>query len=357
MKRLDFYVAKEMLIPLIAGTLVIGFLFVTNELIWLFKEINVSALPREAILKFALLSAPKWYGLIFPMGVTFGSSLAISRLAREGEVTAMRAAGISITRILLPVAVIGAIYAGLSLYNSDKVTPWAGREYQRLVLEFGIKARISRIEQNQSVSLPPYAVNIGQVQQVGEDDLKLTDVLLYERPKPGQVYFYSAPSGRYSKGIWTFDNPEIRIIEGESLIMVNRVKSMTINQRIVLSDFFREATQTERSNAQLWSDIQAMKKANRVIRSTEVEFYSRFAGAATCLGFALMGGVLAIRFRRGSAFQGFLISLVIVWLYFNVQIMASEIVGKIGWLPPAGAAWLPFGLICLITAAASWRLS
>lgn len=357
MKRLDFYILKEMLVPLIAGTIVIGFLFVTNELIWLFKEIDVSSIPREAILKFALLSAPKWYQLIFPMGVTFGSSLAISRLAREGEITAMRAAGISIGRILLPVAVVGAAYSGLSLYNSDKVTPWAGREYQRLVMEFGIRARISRIEQNQSINLPPYSANIGSVRQVGDDDLELKDILLYERPKPGQVYFYSAPSGRYSKGVWTFENPVVRIIEGESLIMVNRVKSMTINQRISLSDFFRDATQNERSNAQLWSDIQAMKKVNRIVRSTEVEFYSRFAGAATCLGFAVMGGVLAIRFRRGSAFQGFLISLVIVWLYFNVQVMSSEIVGRIGWLPPVGAAWLPFVLICVVTALASWRLS
>ena len=356
MRKLDFYVLKEMLVPLIAGTLVIGLLFVSNELIFLFKEINVSSLPREAIFKFAALSLPKWYFLVFPMGVTFGSSLAISRLAREGELTAMRAAGISISRILLPVAVVGLVFAGLSFYNSNRVTPWALYEYKKLFREFGVQARIGNIRQNQTLTLAPYSANIGSVQQEGQD-LILKEILLFERSRPGQVSIYTAPSGRYSAGVWTIDEPEIRIIEGENLIMVNRVKEpMVINQRIVIEDFMPNSEANERTNSELWRDIQDNKKAGLKSPKTEVEFYGRFAGPATCVGFALMGGVLAVRFRRGSAFQGFLVSLIIVWVYFNVQIIASDIIGKIGWLSPVVAAWVPFGLIVVVTGVATWRL-
>ncbi len=354
-RKLDWYVLKEMFVPLIAGTVMIGLLFMSNELIWAFKNLDLKGIPLEAILKFAFLSLPKWYLLVFPMGVTFGSSLAISRLAREGEVTAMRAAGISIWRILRIVGVVGVVFAGLSFYNSDKVTPWAGREYKKLVLDFGTVGVVGKIEQNQTINLAPYSANIGQVIQDGQD-LILKDILLYERPKPGQVYFYSAPTGRYSAGVWTIDTPEIRIIEGESLIMVNRVKQLTINQRIVLSDFIPGQSEKERTNKQLWDDILALKKAKVNARRSEVEFYSRFAGAATCLGFALMGGILAIRFRRGSAFQGFLISLATVWMYFNAQIVATEVIGRNGWLDPMLAAWSPVALIVLVTGIALWRI-
>lgn len=354
-RKLDWYVLKEMLIPLIAGTIVVGLLFVSNELIAIFKNLDLKGVPPEAIMKFAILSFPKWYLLVFPMGVTFGSSLAISRLAREGEITAMRAAGISFWRILRTVAVVGLVFAGLSYYNSDKVTPWASREYNKLIREFGVVGVVGNIQQNQTISLPPYSANFGQVITEGQT-LILKDVLLFERPKPGQVYIYTAPTGRYSAGVWKIDNPEIRIIEGESLIMVNRVKELTINQRIVLNDFVPGQSEKERSNKQLWDDIVALRKAKVKSRLSEVEFYSRFAGAATCVGFALMGGILAFRFRRGSAFQGFLISLGTVWMYFNAQIIMTQAIGRNSGLDPVLAAWSPFFVVVFVTLVALWRI-
>lgn len=354
-RKVDKYVLKEMVVPLIAGTLVIALLFMVNEIIWLFKELDLNSVPRGAVLKYIFLALPKWFFLTFPMGVTFGASLAISRLAREGEITAMRASGYSVWRILRMVGICGMAFAGLSFYNSSQVTPWAGKESAKLLREFGVLAAIPKFERNQSLNLPPYAANFGSVEQQ-DQVLYLKDILLIERPKEGQVYVYSAPTGTYSKGVWTIQDPVIRVIEGESLVMVNRVKELVINQRIVIEDFLRSAEARDRSTVELWRDIQDAKKVGVQPRNLEIEFYSRYAVAATCLGFAIMGGVLAFRFRRGSAFQGFLISLIIVWIYFNVQIIATEVIGRNGWVTPMAAAWLPVGFIVLFTAVASWRL-
>lgn len=355
MRRLDRYVLKEMIVPLIAGTVVIAFLFMANELIYVFKEFNLSSVPRSAVAKYIFLSLPKWFFLTFPMGVTFGASLAISRLAREGEMTAMRAAGYSVWRIFRMVAVCGVAYAGLSFYNSSKVTPWAGKESEKLLREVGVLAAIPTFERNQSINLPPYSANFGMVEK-RDETLYLTDILLIERPKEGQVYIYSAKTGEYSKGVWRIQNPDIRVIEGESLIMVNRVKELVINQRIVLQDFLKTSAARDRSTEELWRDILDGRTTGINTRSSEIEFYSRYAVASTCFGFAIMGAVLAFRFRRGSAFQGFLISLITVWIYFNLQIVATEVLGKNAMVSPMVAAWIPVAVIGVLTLIASWRL-
>jgi lipopolysaccharide export system permease protein len=355
LKKVDWYVLKEMLIPLIAGTVVIALLFGANELIAIFKQLDLNSVPRAAVLKYAILTLPKWFALTLPMGVTFGSSLAISRLTREGEMTALRAAGYSIWRVLRVTFLCGLAFAGLSFYNSKTVTPWADRQSTKLMMEFGILAAVPKFERNTTLNLPPYSANIGEVQQEGQD-LILRDILLYERPKPGQVYFYSAKEGRYSAGVWTIKNPDIRVIEGESLIMINRVKELVINQRIVIEDVVAGALPRNIPTDELWRNIQDIKRAGGQPRTLEVEFYARYASAATCVAFSLLGGILAVRFRRGSAFQGFLISLITVWLYFNAAIIATEVIGKNGWLVPMQAAWLPVALIGVVIALASWRL-
>ncbi|MBL9187850.1 MAG: LptF/LptG family permease [Opitutaceae bacterium] len=66
-----------------------------------------------------------------PMGVLTGVLLTLGRLSADSEITAMRAAGIGVTRIAWPVLLLGTACSALALYVNFESMPWARVQYHR----------------------------------------------------------------------------------------------------------------------------------------------------------------------------------------------------------------------------------
>jgi lipopolysaccharide export system permease protein len=66
-----------------------------------------------------------------PMGILTGVLLTLGRLSADSEITAMRAAGISVGRLSRPVFVLGACCAVAALYVNFESMPWARVQYYR----------------------------------------------------------------------------------------------------------------------------------------------------------------------------------------------------------------------------------
>jgi len=111
MKRLDRYLWKELFVPFIIGTFAVMLMFQANYLIYIYREFSIATVPIPAVLKLILFQTPEWLNMTLPVGTSLGASLAISRLARESELTAMRASGASVLRVLRPVVVFGLCVA------------------------------------------------------------------------------------------------------------------------------------------------------------------------------------------------------------------------------------------------------
>ena len=66
-----------------------------------------------------------------PMGILTGVLLTLGRLSADSEVTAMRAAGLSLRRVARPVYVLGALGVVLALYINFEFMPRARVQYHR----------------------------------------------------------------------------------------------------------------------------------------------------------------------------------------------------------------------------------
>ena len=60
MKRLDRYILKEMVGPMLIGTVIIALLFMANEFISIFKNFDVSNLPKLAVVQMVMFRMPHW---------------------------------------------------------------------------------------------------------------------------------------------------------------------------------------------------------------------------------------------------------------------------------------------------------
>lgn len=86
--------------------------------------IDFQASPR-AIALYYLYRLPYWTVLVLPVAALLGTLFALNSLARTSEVTAMKALGISLYRILMPVFACGVITSLLAFVLTDRIVPAA----------------------------------------------------------------------------------------------------------------------------------------------------------------------------------------------------------------------------------------
>ncbi len=350
MKKLDKYVLREMSVPTISATLIVAGLFAGNELIALYQQLNASNVPFLTMMKLVFLSMPRWLTFTFPTGVAMGCSLAISRLAREGEMTAMRAAGVPIRRILAMVWVCGFFFAGLTFWMGEYVAPRANKEHAKLSIESMIVSGLPNMESNVMIRLNPYLVSFREMRRVGEDKLALSDVLLVKWNNVHEAVVFLAPSGVYDAGVWRFPKPYAWFFSDDGLVDVHGSEEIVLNQKIIIQDLMPSALKEHEPKEEVWARIVSGRATGVNVRPMEVEFYSRFAVPSVCVVFAIASAMISIRFSKASAFQGLMLSLTMALAYYNVHMVCTTIVGPNGWLPPMWAVWSPvilFGAVAL----------
>jgi lipopolysaccharide export system permease protein len=81
-----------------------------------------------------------WFlSIILPIALLLASMMSIGSFAKTNEITAIKAAGISMIRVTIPLIIIGILFSGFSFWFSELVLPEANR--QREMLKETFKAR------------------------------------------------------------------------------------------------------------------------------------------------------------------------------------------------------------------------
>lgn len=341
MSRLDRYVLKEIMVPMFVGTVVIALLFMANEFIAVFKNFEVTRLPMIAILQMVFYRMPEWLSLTLPSGTAIGVALAVSRLGRESEITAMRAAGIPVRRIIMPIVLVGVVVSIANFIIVEKLIPPAAKRYKSLTNQASVLGSAPAFKSNVMLQLDRYTVNFGNIQRTGEGEVQLNDIVIFERPKAGEIVLYIAETGEYKDGVWTINAPQVYFMRGNDLTAVSSAQNATINERITVGDLFVQPAPQEETAVNLWKKIKEGRASKLDMTPLEIAYHVKYALPASCLVFAFAAAAFAVLLSRSGPFTGLIVSMVLVMLFYNFYVISTEIIGKNGWLPPLAAAWLP----------------
>lgn len=331
-------------------------MFQANELIALFKNLNMSAIPPKAIAQYILYKTPEFLILTLPMGAAVGASLAMSRLVRESELTAMRAAGASVLRVLRPVFLMGILVGLINWSVSEYVVPKSSQDARRLQNEYGMLGISPTFKSDIMIKIQRYQAFLGSVQRIGENQIQINDILLVEKRPNGEVLLIISPSGRYAAGFWKIEQPKTFTIQKDSLTALSSQATMTINEKIQIPEFFFAAQASEKTASELRDAISQGKKLKTDVTALEVAYNVKYSVPVSCLIFAMTGGAMSLIFSRRGPFVGTLMSLICCWMYFNLHIISTEILGKGSFANPVASAWIP-NIIFLILSAVLIRRS
>ena len=132
MKIINKYVLKEHLGPFIFALTALTSLVLLNYIAKRFGSLVGKGLPWKVIGEFFLLSFPFTLAMTIPMAVLVATLYAFSRLASENEITAFKASGISIIRLMRPAIWASVVVALFMVGFNDQLLPRANHKLSQL---------------------------------------------------------------------------------------------------------------------------------------------------------------------------------------------------------------------------------
>ena len=131
-KKLDIYIIKSFL-QLFAGTFFICLFIFVMQFLWMWMNNLIGkGLTIDLLAKFFWYSSLTLIPMSMPLAVLLASLISFGNLGERFELLSMKAAGIPLVRILMPLIVVASVISGSSFYFQNEVSPYATRELSRL---------------------------------------------------------------------------------------------------------------------------------------------------------------------------------------------------------------------------------
>lgn len=129
---LQRYVSKGYVTAWLLGMIVLSFVL-SIGLVVKAAELVVKGLPASLVLHFFVISFPESLTFTIPLASLASALLLFGRLSSDGEISAMRACGVNIWRIMAPIVAFGLALSCLSVYINGEVAPQGSRERHDLL--------------------------------------------------------------------------------------------------------------------------------------------------------------------------------------------------------------------------------
>ena len=131
-KKLDIYIIKGFLL-LFAGTFFICLFIFVMQFLWKWMDDLIGkGLTIDLLAKFFWYSSLTLIPMSIPLAVLLASLISFGNLGERFELLSMKAAGIPLIRILMPLIFVATLICCGSFYFQNKVSPYATRELSRL---------------------------------------------------------------------------------------------------------------------------------------------------------------------------------------------------------------------------------
>jgi len=346
-KILDRYIIKEVLSFVALAVAALTIMLIMQTLFELLDMLINKRVAWPYVAKLLIYRLPAYLVVTFPISLLASSELAIARFSTDGEITAMRAGGISLRRIMIPFLIASLIVSILSFCINDYIVPEANHISQNIIREIVLKKGPPNIMRN--VFFRDAENRYFYINRLDEDKMIMQDIMVYEITREKFPRVITAKRGVWVVDTWKLENGTIYNYDenGKITYEMNFVNLDIIVKEDLQKFFTNQRTPQEMSSKELSQQIDILKQAGADTKNFEVDYHMKFSIPYSGLIFVLLGVPLGLRVKRGGKATGVIISIVLV-LFYYVLLSTTRSMGRGGMMSPVIAAWLPnivFGVL------------
>ncbi len=122
MNILQKYIARSYISAFLLGMIVLTFVLSIGLLVKA-TQLVIKGLDPKLILNFLAVSIPESFSFTIPLAVLVSALLVFGRLSSDGEMSAMKACGINLWNVVLPLVGFGVLMVAVSIFVNSKIAP------------------------------------------------------------------------------------------------------------------------------------------------------------------------------------------------------------------------------------------
>lgn len=360
MRILYRYITNGFLVTF-AVSLVVFTLILIMGVVLKITDLLAKGVAWEPIVRILISGLPAALTFSIPMSALTSSLLVFGRMSADNEITAMKASGVDMWRIVAGPLFVAALLSCLSIYVNSDLSPRSHYARRKLVAELGIQTPIELLEEARWIQdFPGLKIYVGK-----KNGDQLNNVRIYDMRKEGIRREIRAKTGVIEPGE-----------DGEDLVMnlfdvrIDPFQEDTPGPAfckqwsVRIEDALRSREYTKKEDD--WSIIELSRRMSNIEEyfghlapedqarermSLSVELNKRLALSLSCFAFVMLGAPLGVKAHRKESSAGIGISLFLVFNFYLFIIVAESLKEHpevfpdlITWLPVvisiAVGAWL-----------------
>jgi len=316
------------------------------------------------ILKFLFLLVPFMLSYSIPISILTSVLLVFSRLSADNEVTAIRASGVHLKKVMVPVIVCSLVLSGICYFINSYWRPNSIFNGRKLLLEVGMQEPLMKMESGRFNEIfPGYLVYIAQ-----KHGKIFKQVVVYKFEQEDLRTVITAESGQFAFGSKKDQNVvnlnlfngviEDIPINGQETGKLNRMQFGTYTIDFNVTEQIKDLSkitkkEREMTNPELSKRVNELQKKikqqaqyplvqqlEQEISSIKTRIHNRVALAVSCFMFILVGIPLGISVHRSETSIGAGISLILMSVYYFLTTLGEAFQYKIN-MHPWVLMWIP----------------
>ncbi len=383
MKILDRYLIKEFIGPFFLSLAVLAFILLMDRLFLLVDLLVRKGVSITVVGEIALLSLPSVIAYTSPLGTLISSVMVNGRLAQDNEIVAIRAAGISLYRVFLPLGILTFCLMIVMTSFNGFLWPESEHKIRGLLMDVARKKPATRIQEGIFMDdFEGYTIYIGKIE---ERKSKINDIAIFAKEPKGTPQLITAKSGSISNvegesylTFTLFDGEIHELIEKDryrrlaftkhvinipvDVEMVRKERHYRGDTELILSALFSKINEINQQIKELKTNKAEISKKDikppdrkqlemneidtkirykrQEMNRYQVETHKKFSLAFSCFFFLFFGAPLGIILRRGGIGFGFIVGLIFFAVYY-ILLIAGEDFADAGRISPFIGMWLP----------------
>lgn len=356
MTRLDKYIFGQIFSATLLSILVFIVFWIAPEI--MFKTIKLTIagqITTIEALKFIMYQIPEILGKAIPVGLMIGSLFVFDRLSKDSEIHALRAVGVSILRLTIPVIMISIIGILACIYTNERLVTTSSQALKNYKGDI-YQEHFVYVDKEQN-GKPKNILIIGNYTPNSISNIKFlnfSEKISNDRPIIEEII--TADFAKYKNNYWSLINGiEYKIAPDGVYKNIRKFNTANVLDNKSAKDAYKLLVNSTKKSREMniselakYADLLGQLKIEDEYRYTMSKLHQRFAQPFSCLFLALCGIILGINRPREKRTVGFTVGVALVFIYF-VIVPFLDMLTQNNVISPALAAWGPNIFIFLST--------
>ncbi len=328
-RLLTRYILRHIGPPAVLALAMVAFLAMIGGIREHLEDLPIDQITLGDLSRLSLLSLPALVAYIVPITFMMGILVAFAGFAHHNELVAMKAAGVSMKRVVLPVIVLGAVLSVACFLIIDQLKPWAVQRMTHLIYtELPQRASLAMLPPGVMHEFGGWRVYIGDKEADGE---VLRDIVILQPGEAGGMSDFYADRARIEKvggkstvvledAFWIQTKGDDQVMHAASPRIELPVPRIEAEQEGTGREAMtsRELFARQRALSQELAQAHSVDVASDLVKVRD-EIMDRVAYALMCLAISVVSAPLAAGVRRGGRSYVFGVASGILLVYFVLR--------------------------------------